>query len=75
MDTAMYDNDKQQAQSEEVQGKFCEAEHYTFSPSISKRKIVDSKAFYVRRFFTGGKDLEKTMERLAARQAYNKNAG
>lgn len=75
MDTAMYDIDRQQTQNEEVQERFYEAEYYTFSPSISKRKIVDGKAFYVRRFFTGGKDFEKTMERLAARQAYNKNAG
>lgn len=75
MDTAMHGNDRQQMQNEEVQEKFCETEHYTFSPSISKRKIVGGKTFYVRRFFTGGKNFEKAMERLAARQAYNKNAG
>lgn len=43
---------------------------YTFSPSISVRKNVDAKTYYVRRFFKGGKDFEKTMQSLAVRQTY-----
>ena len=42
---------------------------YFFSPSISKRKTVGGKIYYVRRYFRGGKDFEKTMERLAVNQA------
>ena len=38
---------------------------YLFSPSVSKRKNVDGKAYFVRRYFRGGKDFEKTMESLA----------
>lgn len=38
---------------------------YFFSPSISNRKTVGGKAYYVRRYFRGGKDFEKTMETLA----------
>ena len=47
---------------------------YLFAPSVSKRKTVGGKSYYVRRYFRGGKDFEKTMERLAAKQIY-KNAG
>ena len=47
---------------------YCEKNCYFFSPSISKRKTVGKKTYYVRRFFTGGKDFEKTMERLAVQQ-------
>lgn len=43
---------------------------YTFLPSISVRKNVDGKTYYVRRFFTGGKDFEKTMQSLAIKQTY-----
>ncbi len=43
---------------------------YTFSPSISVRKNVDGKTYYVRRFFKGGKDFEKTMQSLAVKQIY-----
>lgn len=38
---------------------------YLFSPSVSKRKTVSGKAYFVRRYFRGGKDFEKTMESLA----------
>ena len=38
---------------------------YIFSPSVSKRKTVGRQAYYVRRYFRGGKDFEKTMETLA----------
>jgi hypothetical protein len=49
-------------------GGDCEKNCYFFSPSISKRKTVGKKTYYVRSFFTGGKDFEKTMERLAVKQ-------
>lgn len=69
MDTAT------QTQNEETQDQFGKLEHYTFSPSISKRRMVGGKAYYVRSYFTGGKDFYETVKRLATRQAYNKNAG
>lgn len=43
--------------------------NYFFSPSISKRKTVGKQTYYVRRYFRGGKDFERTMERLAVNQA------
>ena len=42
---------------------------YIFAPSISRRETVGGKSYYVRRYFRGGKDFEKTMEQLAANQA------
>ena len=42
-----------------------EAKCYIFSPSISKRVTVGGKSYYVRRYFKGGKDFERTMENLA----------
>lgn len=45
---------------------------YLFSPSISKRKTVGKQTYYVRRYFHGGRDFEKTMEQLATKQI-NKN--
>ena len=48
---------------------------YLFSPSISKRRSVGGRAYYVRRYFKGGQDFEKTMERLAVKQSYMKDAG
>lgn len=59
-------------QNTEPEYEFDTAEHYTFAPSISMRKIVDGKTYYVRRFFTGGKDFEKIMQSLAVKQIYNK---
>ena len=41
---------------------------YIFSPSVSKRKTVGRQAYYVRRYFRGGKDFEKTMETLAVQR-------
>ena len=41
---------------------------YFFSPSISKRKTVGGKNYYVRRYFSGAKDFEETMESLAIKQ-------
>ena len=42
-----------------------EKDCYFFSLSISKRKQVDGKTYYVRRYFRGGKDFGKTMESIA----------
>ena len=47
---------------------------YLFSPSVSRRETVGRQTYYVRRYFKGGKDFERTMERLAKKQIY-KNAG
>lgn len=44
--------------------------HYTFAPSVTKRKSIKGKNYIVRRYFLGGKDFAETMERLAARQIY-----
>ena len=46
---------------------------YIFSPSVSKRKTVGRKTYYVRRYFHGGKDFEKTMKSIAV-QRTTKNA-
>ena len=46
-----------------------ERECYLFAPSISRRETVGGKSYYVRRYFRGGKDFERTMERLAVDQA------
>ena len=46
-------------------GEDYEKDCYFFSPSISKRKTVSGKAYYVRRYFKGGKDFGKTMESIA----------
>ncbi len=48
---------------------------YLVSPSISKRRSVGSKSYYVRRYFRGGQDFEITMKRLAVKQSYMKDAG
>ena len=48
--------------------------YYLFAPSVSRRKTVGGKTYYVRRYFRGDKDFGKTMERLATKQVY-KNAG
>ena len=42
---------------------------HLFSPSVSKRETVGGQTYYVRRYFKGGKDFERTMERLAVNQA------
>ena len=41
---------------------------YIFAPSISKRKTVDRQTYYVRRYFHGGKDFEKTMKAIAVQR-------
>ena len=45
---------------------------YIFAPSISKRKTVGRQTYYVRRYFHGGKDFEKTMEKIAVKNAAKK---
>ncbi len=57
-------------QNNEPDYEFDPTEHYIFAPSISMRRIVDGKPYYVRRFFKGGKDFEKTMQSLAVKQSY-----
>lgn len=47
----------------------CEKNCYLFAPSISRREKVGKQSYYVRRYFRGGKDFEKTMEQLAVNQA------
>ena len=41
---------------------------YLFAPSVSKRKTVGGKSYYVRRYFRGGKDFEKTMKSIAVQR-------
>ena len=43
------------------------ARHYSFKPSISKRKIVGGKSYYVRRYFKGDKDFTEVMKDLATK--------
>ena len=45
---------------------------YLFAPSISRRENVGRKPYYVRRYFKGGKDFEKTMETLAVQHTVQK---
>ena len=42
---------------------------YLFAPSVSRREKVGKQTYYVRRYFRGGKDFERAMERLAVNQA------
>ena len=44
---------------------------YLFAPSVSKRKTVGGKSYYVRRYFRGGKDFEKTMKTIAVQRTTN----
>ena len=64
----------QQGVNYEIQDEFDGEEPYFFSPSITKKRTIHGKTYIVRSYFKGGKDFEKTMQRLAVRQAY-KNAG
>ncbi len=45
---------------------------YLFSPSLSKRRDIGGKSYYVRRYFKGGTDFWKTMEALAVKNTYKK---
>lgn len=53
-------------------GEDYEENCYFFSPSISKRKTVGGRTYFVRRYFKGGKDFEKTMENLAVQHNIEK---
>ncbi len=45
---------------------------YLFSPSIQRQRIIGGKSYYVRRYFRGGTDFEKTMEKIAVKSATKK---
>lgn len=47
-----------------------EANCYQLFPSISKRKNIGGKTYFVRRYFNGDKDFEKTMKSLASQQTF-----
>ena len=49
-----------------------EANCYLLFPSISRRKAIGGKTYYVRGYFKGGKDFEKAMRTLAVKNTYNK---
>ncbi len=51
-----------------------EENYYLFSQSIQRQRIICGKSYYVRSYFSGGKDFEKTIERLVSKQI-TKNAG
>ena len=40
---------------------------YIFAPSISRWESVGRQTYYVRRYFHGGKDFEKTMKSIAVK--------
>ena len=45
-----------------------EVRHYTFTPSISRRRTMGGKSYYVRSYFKDGQDFSVSMERLARKQ-------
>ena len=47
-----------------------EANCYLLFPSISKRKNVGGKIYFVRRYFNGDKDFEKFMQSLASKHTF-----
>ena len=47
-----------------------EANCYLLFPSISKRKNVGGKTYFVRRYFNGDKDFEKSMQSLASKHTF-----
>jgi len=47
-----------------------EANCYLLFPSISKRKNVGGKTYFVRRYFNGDKDFEKSMQNLASQHTF-----
>ena len=47
-----------------------EANCYLLFPSISKRKNVGGKIYFVRRYFNGDKDFEKSMQSLASQHTF-----
>lgn len=49
-----------------------EANCYLFSPSIQRQRTICGKSYYVRRYFRGGTDFEKTMEQIAVKNVTKK---
>ena len=47
-----------------------EANCYLLFQSISKRKNVGGKTYFVRRYFNGDKDFEKSMQNLASQHTF-----
>ena len=47
-----------------------EANCYQLFPSISKRKNIGGKTYFVRRYFNGDKDFEKSMQSLASKHTF-----
>lgn len=47
-----------------------EANCYLLFPSISKRKNIGGKTYFVRRYFNGDKDFEKSMQILASQHTF-----
>lgn len=47
-----------------------EATCYLLFPSISKRKNIGGKTYFVRRYFNGDKDFEKSMQNLASKHTF-----
>lgn len=47
-----------------------EANCYLLFPSISKRKNICGKTYFVRRYFNGDKDFEKSMQILASQHTF-----
>ncbi len=43
---------------------------YFFSPSITKRRMVNGKTYIIRSYFAGKKDFQETIKQLAIKQAY-----
>lgn len=52
-----------------------EEKHYSFSPSIGKRREIGGKSYCVRRYFKGGTDFETAVRKIAEKQVNNKKAG
>ena len=40
---------------------------YLFSPSIQRQKTVKGKSYYVCRYFKGGTDFEKAIQKIAVK--------
>ena len=45
---------------------------YIFYTSIQRQRTIGGKSYYVRRYFRGGTDFEKTMEKIAVKNATKK---
>lgn len=46
------------------------ARHYSFKPSISKRRALNGKSYIIRSYFAGGNDIQEAVTQLAVKQAY-----